>query len=73
MRGAVRLPAIASAHLLPALDGPHLAPGDLNDWRLLRAQLEHRRVPRIMGRRIRADPDGYLRDIEEELRPYLPA
>ncbi|WP_205519580.1 hypothetical protein [Pyxidicoccus caerfyrddinensis] len=72
VRGGVRLPAIASAHLLPELDGPHLAPGDLDDWRRLRAQLEARRVPRIMGRRFRADPDAYLRGIEEELRPYLP-
>ncbi|NBD10800.1 transposase [Corallococcus silvisoli] len=73
VRGAVRLPAIAAAHLLPELDATLLAPGDLDDWRQLRAQLEARRVPRIMGRRFRADPDGYLRGIEEELRPYLPA
>ncbi|WP_426752902.1 hypothetical protein [Myxococcus sp. Y35] len=72
VRGAVRLPAIASAHLLPALDATHLAPGDLDDWRRLRAQLQQRRIPRIMGRRFRADPDAYLRGIEEELRPYLP-
>ncbi|MCY1001032.1 ISNCY family transposase [Myxococcus sp. MISCRS1] len=72
VRGGVRLPAIAAAQLLPALDGTHLAPGDLDAWRTLRAQLEQRRVPRVMGRRFRADPDGYLRGIEEELRPYLP-
>nr|BDT35623.1 hypothetical protein MFMH1_52920 [Myxococcus sp. MH1] len=72
VRGGVRLPAIAAAQLLPALDGTHLAPGDLDAWRTLRAQLEQRRVPRVMGRRFRADPDSYLRGIEEELRPYLP-
>ena len=72
VRGAVRLPAIAAANLLPVLDGTHLAPGDFDDWRQLRAKLEQRRVPRIMGRRFRADPDGYLRGIEEDLRPYLP-
>ncbi|NTX04380.1 hypothetical protein HUA75_21645 [Myxococcus sp. CA040A] len=73
VRGAVRLPAIASALLLPALDGPYLEPGNINDWQRLRFQLEQRRVPRILGRRFRANPDGYLRDIEDGLRPYLPA
>ncbi|WP_375746563.1 transposase [Corallococcus interemptor] len=72
VRGAVRLPAIAAAQLLPELDAALLAPGDLDDWRQLRAQLEARRVPRIMGRRFRDDPDGYLRGVEETLRPYLP-
>ncbi|MCY0998319.1 transposase [Myxococcus sp. MISCRS1] len=73
VRGAVRLPAIASALLLPEIDGPQLAPEDINDWQRLRAQLEQRRAPRIMGRRFRVNPDGYLRDIEDGLRPYLPA
>ena len=71
VRGGVRLPAIAAAQLLPPLDAALLAPADLDDWRRLRAQLEQRRVPRVMGRRFRADPDRYLRSIEEGLRPYL--
>lgn len=71
VRGGVRLPAIAAAQLLPAIDATLLAPANLDDWRRLRAQLEQRRVPRVMGRRFRADPDRYLRSIEEGLRPYL--
>ncbi|NVJ04560.1 hypothetical protein HUW63_04780 [Myxococcus sp. AM001] len=43
-----------------------------DDWRHLSAQFGTKLVPSVLGRRFRADRDGHLRGLEEELGPSLP-
>jgi hypothetical protein len=62
--GATRLPAaVASqAHLFTAEE---LASADIQQWRTVRARLDQRHLPRLLGRRFRQDPDTYLQALEE--------
>lgn len=64
--GATRLPAaVASqAHRFTAEE---LASADRQQWRTARARLAQRRLPRVLGRRFRQDPDAYLQALEERL------
>ena len=66
LRGAVRVPAIlaTSQHTFSADD---LAPGDIDQWRQLRARLTHRRQARLWGYRFRRHPQKYLADLENRL------
>lgn len=72
VRGQVRIVAAAATRLSP-VKGRDLAPKDTTAWRTLRTTLHSRRQPRVLGRRFRKDPAGYLRALEEELRSALPA
>jgi hypothetical protein len=72
VRGSVRLVASAATrlHQVTAAD---LAPVDLDRWRALRRDLEGRQRGRVLGRRFRRDPEGYLERLEEALiKPALP-
>ena len=62
--GATRLPAaVASqAHLFTAEE---LASADIQQWRTVRARLDQRHLPRLLGRQFRQDPDTYLQALEE--------
>jgi hypothetical protein len=71
VRGQVRVVAAVATRLSP-MQGKELAPKNTAAWRRLRATLNERRQPRVMGRRFRHDPDGYLHALEEELRSTLP-
>jgi hypothetical protein len=64
--GATRLPAAVASrtHRFTAAD---LVPPNLERWRTKRALLKQRRLPRILGRRFRQDPDAYLQKLEERL------
>lgn len=72
VRGQVRVVAAVATRLAPA-SGVELAPKDVATWQRLRAALHARCHPRVLGRRFRANPGGYLRDLEKELRRNLPA
>lgn len=64
--GATRLPAaVASrAHRFTAAE---LVPVNLERWRAKRTLLQQRRLPRILGRRFRQNPEAYLQKLEERL------
>ena len=64
--GVTRLPAAVASrtHRFIAAD---LVPTHLERWRAKRALLKQRRLPRILGRRFRRDPDAYLQKLEERL------
>jgi hypothetical protein len=73
IRGSVRLIAAAAtrARLVEVRD---LVPAKLEAWRELRRTLEQRRNQRILGRRFRKDPQGYLEQLENALiNKALPA
>jgi hypothetical protein len=73
LRGSVRLVAGAATRLR-AVNGPELAPTDLNAWRTLRDELEQRRAARTQRRRFRRDPTAYLAELEARLpQLVLPA
>ncbi|HYQ91851.1 MAG TPA: ISNCY family transposase, partial [Candidatus Competibacteraceae bacterium] len=61
--GATRLPAAVASrtHRFTAAD---LAAPSLERWRAKRTLLEQRRLPRILGRRFRQDPEAYLQTLE---------
>jgi hypothetical protein len=64
--GATRLPAAVASrtHHFTAAD---LVPTNLERWRAKRTLLKQRRLPRILGRRFRQDPEAYLQKLEERL------
>ena len=64
--GATRLPAAVASrtHHFTAAD---LVPPNLERWRAKRTALKQRRLPRILGRRFRQDPEAYLQKLEERL------
>jgi hypothetical protein len=72
VRGQVRMVAAAATRLAP-VQGRDLAPKIAADWQTLRATLRERRHSRVLGRRFRRDPVGYLSGLEDELRRTLPA
>ncbi len=72
VRGQVRIVAAAATRLSP-VKGSDLAPKDTAAWRTLRTSLHSRRQPRVLGRRFRKDPAGYLLALEEQLKSFLPA
>ena len=66
VRGSVRLVASAATRLRPVA-GPDLVPSDLSAWRELRDGLERRQAVRTLGRRLRRDPVGYLKTLEDSI------
>lgn len=72
LRGPVRVIAAAATRLRP-VTGPELAPADVGAWLNLRAGLDERREARKQRCRFRRDPAGYLRRLEELIKPTLPA
>lgn len=62
--GVTRLPAVVASrtHRFIAAD---LVPPNLERWRAKRILLKQRRLPRLLGRRFRQDPEAYLRKLEE--------
>jgi len=64
--GATRLPA-AVASQIHTFTAAELASADLQRWRTVRARGEQRRLPRVLGRRFRQDPEAYLQALEESL------
>ncbi len=64
--GAIRLPA-AVASQTHSFTAEALASADIQQWRITRARLEQRRLPRVLGRRFRQDPDAYLQALEQRL------
>jgi len=64
--GATRLPAAVASrtHRFTAVD---LVPPNLERWRAKRTLLRQRRLPRLLGRRFRQDPEAYLRKLEARL------
>ena len=51
-----------------------LVGADREEWQRVRAELEERRQRRVERRRFRRDPDGYLKDLENQLiQSRLPA
>lgn len=66
LRGAVRVPAVIVT-ALQTFTAEELAPRDLEQWRRLRAALDHRRQARVWGYRFRRHPEQYLAALEERL------
>ena len=64
--GATRLPA-AVASQTHCFTAAELASADLRQWQTVRARVEQRRWPRVLGRRFRQNPDAYLQALEERL------
>jgi hypothetical protein len=64
--GATRLPA-AVASRTHRFTATELVPTNLERWRAKRTLLKQRRLPRILGRRFRQDPEAYLQKLEERL------
>lgn len=62
--GATRLPA-AVANRVHLFTAEELASADIQQWRTVRARLDQRHLPRLLGRRFRQDPDTYLQALEE--------
>ena len=51
-----------------------LAGADRDEWKRVRAELDERRQRRVERRRFRRDPEGYLKDLENQLiQSRLPA
>ena len=66
LRGAVKLLAgLATRH--QEVTAEQLSGADREAWRAKRAELEERRERRTDRRRFRLDPQGYLRDLENQL------
>ena len=73
LRGSARLVAglgtRAGAGTVADLTG-----ADREEWKRVRAELEERRQRRVERRRFRRDPEGYLKDLENQLiQSRLPA
>lgn len=66
LRGPVRVLAILATSL-QTFGGEDLAPRDIEQWRQLRAGLDHRRQARVLGYRFRRDSDKYLTALENRL------
>jgi len=66
IRGAVRVVA-GVATRLQAVTGEELAPRPLSAWQQLRGQLRQREQGRVLRRRFRRDPQGYLHQLEQNL------
>ena len=66
IRGSVRLIAAAATRSRP-IAVSDLIPSDLAAWRELRRSLGRRQAVRALGRRVRRDPEAYLRSIENIL------
>jgi hypothetical protein len=64
--GATRLPA-AVASQTRRFTAADLASVDHEQWRAQRAQLKQRRLPRLLGRRFRHNPEAYLQNLEERV------
>ena len=64
--GATRLPA-AVASRTHRFTAAELVPTNLERWRAKRTLLKQRRLPRILGRRFRQDPEAYLQQLEARL------
>ena len=51
-----------------------LAGADRDEWKRVRAELDERRQRRVERRRFRRDPEGYLKDLENQhIQSRLPA
>jgi len=73
LRGSVRLVAGLGTRAR-TYRGDELAPPEIESWRTVRAQLEHRRQTRVLRRRFRGNPVAYLQELEDRLvKPALPA
>jgi hypothetical protein len=80
-RGSPGLVVMGSARMISGLatrlrpdEGLVLAPGYVEDWKEIRADLEARRESRRKQRRFRHDPDAYLKKLEHRcLQLSLPA
>ena len=66
VRGSARLVAAAVTRQRP-FSATDLAAYDWQAWRTLRARLDDRQQARVNQRRFRADPRGYLADLEYRL------
>jgi hypothetical protein len=64
--GVARLPA-AVASRTHRFSAAELVPITLERWRAKRTLLKHRRLPRLLGRRFRQNPETYLQKLEERL------
>lgn len=64
--GAIRLPTAVASQVHP-LTTEELASADRQQWQAVRARLAQRRLPRVLGRRFRQNPDAYLQALEERL------
>jgi hypothetical protein len=72
LRGSVRVVAGLGTRAR-SYRGEELAPRDIERWRTVRTQLEHRRQTRVLRRRFRRNPAAYLQDLEDRLvKPALP-
>jgi hypothetical protein len=65
VRGMVRLAAGAATRLRPCKGG-ELAPDNLQEWKVLRHQLEHRRQQRVHRYRFRRHPATSLAALEKQ-------
>ena len=66
LRGSARLVAGLSTRA-GAGTAADLAGADREEWKRVRAELEKRRQRRVERRRFRRDPEGYLKDLENQL------
>lgn len=64
--GVTRLPA-AVASRTHRFTATELVPINLERWRAKRTVLKQRRLPRLLGRRFRQNPDTYLQQLEQRL------
>jgi len=72
LRGSVRVVAGLGTRDRTYL-GEELAPKEIENWRAVRARLETRRQTRVLRRRFRHNPTGYLQALEDVLlKPALP-
>jgi hypothetical protein len=73
LRGSARLVAGPGART-GAGTVADLAGADREEWKRVRAELEERRQRRVERRRLRRDPEGYLKELENQLtQSRLPA
>lgn len=73
VRGRVRVLALVATRAAP-LSAEALRPGDIEQWRMLRRELDERQETRRVQLRFRRDPDTYLNHLEERLlKLSLPA
>jgi len=73
LRGSARLVAGLGTRA-GAGTAADLAGADREEWQRVRAELEERRQRRVERRRFRRDPEGYLKDLENQLnQSRLPA
>jgi len=72
LRGSVRMVAGLGTRAR-TYRGEELAPEDIESWRTVRIQLEHRRQTRVLRRRFRRNSVAYLHELEDILvKPALP-